>query len=68
MKTALDIIVYHSIEEKQTLEHNLFKALTPAESVQRTLDVMDLMISFRKDKVSFEEEDIPWIVLEIEKK
>lgn len=58
-------ILYHSIEEKNQLEQQMFKALTPEQALIRALDVMDLMLqleraSGRERKI---DDDIDWIVL-----
>jgi hypothetical protein len=59
------VLLYHSIDEKEVLERKLFTPLTPEESVKRTLDLMDLMCVLRENKTSDNEENLPWIVLEI---
>lgn len=58
-------ILYRSIEEKNQLERQMFKALTPEQALIRALDVMDLMLQLERasGRVRKKEDDIDWIVL-----
>jgi hypothetical protein len=58
-------ILYHSIEEKNQLEQQMFKALTPEQALIRALDVMDLMLQLERasGRERKKEDDIDWIVL-----
>lgn len=58
-------ILYHSIEEKNHLERQMFKALTPEQALIRALDVMDLMLQLERasGRERKKEDDIDWIVL-----
>lgn len=58
-------ILYQSIEEKNQLERQMFKALTPEQALIRALDVMDLMLQLERasGRERKKEDDIDWIVL-----
>lgn len=58
-------ILYSNIEDKNRLEKEMFKALSPKEALVRALDMMDLMVQLRRASgiVIEEKDDIDWIVL-----
>jgi hypothetical protein len=60
-------ILYSHIEDKNRLEREMFKALTPHEALVRALDVMDLMVQLRRASgiVREERDGIDWIVLPV---
>jgi len=61
-------ILYHDISEKTILEKNMFRSLTPHESLVHTLDMMDLFAAMRKERPHHPDDDeYPWIILKIKK-
>lgn len=60
-------ILYSNIEDKNRLEKEMFKAISPKEALVRALDMMDLMVQLRRASgIAIEEkDDIDWIVLPI---
>ncbi|MFM8744930.1 MAG: hypothetical protein ACKODM_16590 [Cytophagales bacterium] len=58
-------ILYHSIEEKNLLEREMSKALSPKEALIKALDIIDLYVQLRKlsGNTSRETDDIHWIIL-----
>lgn len=60
-------ILYSNIEDKNRLEKEMFKALSPKEALVRALDMIDLMVQLRRASgIAIEEkDDIDWIVLPI---
>jgi hypothetical protein len=60
-------ILYSTIEDKNRLEKEMFKAISPKEALVRALDMMDLMVQLRRASgIAIEEkDDIDWIVLPI---
>lgn len=63
---AIKPIVYSNIEEKNKLERELFKPLSPSESLVHTLEMMDLFVSMRGERPHHPEDDeYPWIILKM---
>ena len=62
---AIKPIIYSSIDQKNILEREMFKALSPSESLIRALDMMDLFASMRKLPHYPEDDMYPWIILKI---
>ena len=60
----LELIVYDDIRKKNELERAMRKPLSGTESLTRTLDMMDFIISFRKNYVR-KKDNIDWIILEM---
>jgi hypothetical protein len=58
-------IVYSHIEEKNILEKELFKPMTPSESLVHALDMMDLFASMRERPHHPEDDEYPWITLKL---
>ena len=56
-------IVYSDIEEKNILERDMFKALSPNESLIHALEMMDLFAAMRKRPQYPEDKQYPWIIL-----
>lgn len=58
-------ILYHNIEEKNQLERQMFKALTPEQALIRALDVMDFMLQLERasGRERKKKDEIDWIVL-----
>lgn len=65
MEAMIKPILYHSIEEKNQLERQMFRALTPEQALIRALDMMDLMLQLERasGRERKKEDDIDWIVL-----
>ncbi len=62
-------ILYSQIEEKNQLERQMFKALTPEQALIRALDVMDLMLQLERasGRERKKRDEIDWIVLRQDK-
>jgi hypothetical protein len=60
-------IIYSDIAEKNILEREMFKPLSPTESLIRALEMMDLFASIRKRPHYPEDDRYPWIVLNFKK-
>jgi hypothetical protein len=60
-------IIYSSIEQKNILEREMFKPMSPQDSLIQALDMMDLFASMRK-RPHYPEDDLyPWIILKFKK-
>jgi hypothetical protein len=62
--SSVDLIVYHAIEEKTRLEHEMHRRITPDESLILTLDLMDFMSVLHPRDIQTHDDTIPWIILE----
>jgi hypothetical protein len=60
-----DLIVYHAVEEKNKLEHQMRQPMTPEQSLILTLNMMDFMAVLRPQHARDDEDQIPWIILEL---
>jgi hypothetical protein len=62
------LIVYSDIREKNILEREMFKPLSPHDSLIHTLDMMDLYASMREKRPPHKEDtEYPWIILKFKK-
>jgi hypothetical protein len=65
---AIKPITYSSIEQKNILEKEMFKALSPSDNLIHTLDMMDLFVSMTKERPYHPEDDeYSWIILKLKK-
>jgi len=65
-QASIKPIIYSSIEQKNVLEREMFKALSPTESLIRTLDMMDFFAALRKKRAPHpDDERYPWIILKV---
>jgi hypothetical protein len=61
-----DVILYDRIEKKNQIEADIWKPLSPAESLELTLNLMDFVSALSKNR-NRASDNVDWIVLELKK-